>query len=579
MTSTERPPTLIGIASGVLAVSLLSPPGLTGQTAGSPPPQGISPGSAVAAERAGETCPTFSWSAVDRAAGYELVLYRVGDDGGLTTAREQRFPAGASSWTPPAAQCPEPGARHAWAVRALSGKGAGEWSEALLFETPGAPSADEVLRAMEVLRRYERMSATSHGKAIAVEEDVRTESVTERGSGRHPAADPLSGAGTNPSPLVVTPPPSLHVFDGSIDLGGFIFKGGVPFLHNDGGDDHRNTALGLNALVNATPGTPGATDGGDNTAVGFAALRANTAGRGNTAVGEIALLFNATGDRNTAIGSSALRGNITGESNTAVGTRSLDSNTTGRGNTAVGSSALAQNSTGNDNVAMGSGTLQANSTGSGNTAIGERAMNGSDFGSRNTAIGAFAGGFWGTGSSNVAIGDGASGEGSDDGVIRIGGFDCQTQTFIEGIFGATASGGIPVFINSDDQLGTATSSARFKQDIHDLRGVSEKLLDLRPVSFRYRNDVAEGGEAPVEYGLIAEEVAEVFPELVVDDAEGRPYTVRYQLLAPLLLGEFQRQEERLRRQDQLLAELQGEIAAWDRVVDELLQRLEAVAED
>jgi hypothetical protein len=83
----------------------------------------------------------------------------------------------------------------------------------------------------------------------------------------------------------------------------------------------------------------------------------------------------------------------------------------------------------------------------------------------------------------------------------------------------------------------------------------------------------------VEYGLIAEEVAEVFPELVVDDAEGRPYTVRYQLLAPLLLGEFQRQEERLRRQDQLLAELQGEIAAWDRVVDELLQRLEAVAED
>jgi hypothetical protein len=270
----------------------------------------------------------------------------------------------------------------------------------------------------------------------------------------------------------------------------------------------------LNALVSATPGTLG----DSNTAVGWNALRSNT-----------------TGHENTAIGARALLVNTRGYDNTAVGDGSLDSNTTGVGNTAVGNGALTSNTTGRQNVAIGS-SLGANTFGTQNTAIGFGALDDNISGGGNTAIGNFAGSRWISGQSNIALGNGASGEAFDDRVIRIGGTDFQTRTFIEGIFGATASGGIPVFINSEDQLGTATSSARFKQDIHDLEGVSDKLLDLRPVSFRYRNDVAEGGEAPVEYGLIAEEVAEVFPELVVDDAVGRPYTVRYQLLAPLLLG-------------------------------------------
>ena len=142
-----------------------------------------------------------------------------------------------------------------------------------------------------------------------------------------------------------------------------------------------------------------------------------------------------------------------------------------------------------------------------------------------------------TGDSNIAIGNrGVAGESN---TIRIGAADAHTRAFVAGIFGVTVAGGSMLFVNSDGQLGTVSSSRRVKEDIRDMGGTTSRLLELRPVIFRYKQEV-QSGERPLEYGLIAEEVAEIFPELVVYDEEGQPFTVKYHVLSSMLLNELQK---------------------------------------
>jgi hypothetical protein len=330
---------------------------------------------------------------------------------------------------------------------------------------------------------------------------------------------------------------------------------------NQGGS--YNTALGTLALNVNT--------GSSNTAVGASVLDSNTSGGSNTAVGEYALSSNVTGSfnaafgrnalfantasGNTAFGAFALKSNTTGSDNTAVGYNALDANLTGSRNTAVGDSALGAN-TANDNTAVGESALLSNTSGTGNTAVGRFALDSNSTGSSNIALGTNAGGDI-TGSNNIAIG--SSGALGESFTIRIGEDGLHASTFIAGIHGNQVnSPAIEVFVDTEGELGTMVSSRRFKEQIAEIGSMSERLLALRPVSFRYRAEVTgseSGGERSLEFGLIAEEVAEVFPELVVYDEEGAPYTVRYHLLVPLLLAERQREHREIEALRDEIAEL------------------------
>jgi hypothetical protein len=329
-----------------------------------------------------------------------------------------------------------------------------------------------------------------------------------------------------------------------------------------------NTATGVYALPHDTTGSENTADGfgtlylnttgSNNTAVGNSSLYSNTTGSSNTATGVYALLANTTGYDNTASGYDALYANTWGYYNTATGSWTLCCNTTGVGNTANGISALYTNATGSDNTATGSWSLYYNTTGTANTASGVSALFANTTGIFNTAIGGYAlssntkGGYniavgYGagqnntTGSNNIEIGN--SGASTDTGDIRIGTAGSQTATFLAGIYGTTVSG-VEVFVNANGQLGTFTSSRRYKNDIKDMGDVSAKLMQLRPVTFRYK-DSAEKGPHALQYGLIAEEVAKVYPDLVQFDKQGRPYTVNYHLLTPMLLNELQKEQRRL----------------------------------
>ena len=311
-----------------------------------------------------------------------------------------------------------------------------------------------------------------------------------------------------------------------------------------------STALGLGALAANTNGI-------NNTAVGASTLAANTTGFSNTALGARALDSNTTGSGNTGLGHNALGANTTGGSNTAVGPSALQSNTTGFGNSALGFNALADNTTGSNNTAVG-GTALANTTGFSNTAVGFGALLQATSGNANIALGSFAGANVTTGSNNIYVGH--AGLAGDGGTTRIGA-SLQTSTFIAGIRGVTTglANAIPVLIDSQGQLGTTSSSHRVKTDIHDMAEASHGLLRLRPVSFRYRHPAADGAR-PLQYGRIAEEVAEVFPELVAYTPGGQPETVFYHLLPAMLLNELQRQHREVEALRVRQAELEARLA-------------------
>jgi endosialidase-like protein len=338
---------------------------------------------------------------------------------------------------------------------------------------------------------------------------------------------------------------------------GVITLGGSPFVHNFG---PVNTFVGTNA------GNFSMT-GGSNTAIGFEALSFNTTGVANSASGWGALLSNTTGGNNTASGLGALQNNTTGSFNTASGVLALKSNTTGAGNTASGLGALASNTTGGNNTASGNAALLSNTTGAGNTAMGLQSLHSNTTGSRNIAIGSNAGGIATTGSDNIYIGN--AGFAAEGKAIRIGIQGTQAKTFIAGISGVTTGGaGATVLVDANGQLGTVSSSRRYKYDVHDMDEGSNNLLRLRPVTFRYKQAQTDGSH-PLQYGLIAEEVAEVYPELVQYAPTGDVNTVLYHLLPAMLLNEVQKQHRQIEAQDTHIRKLTRQVQEMQKVQQQM----------
>ncbi len=318
---------------------------------------------------------------------------------------------------------------------------------------------------------------------------------------------------------------------------------------------NNNTASGAQALL-------GNTTGANNTAIGSGALNANTTGGSNTATGFQALLSNTTGGQNTASGGGALGSNTTGNANTASGVNALWLNTTGSGNTASGTAALQYNLTGGSNTASGFWALELNTTGGTNTASGYEALWNNTTGGNNIAIGyAAASGVSGGNSNNIDIGSqGVSTDGAaaGSGVIRIGTAGNQASFFAAGISGVNVSGA-NVVVSSSGQLGVVVSSQRFKEDIQDMGEASSGLLRLRPVTFRYKQ-AYEDGSKPMDYGLIAEEVAQVYPDLAVRGPDGQIETIQYQKLTPMLLNELQKQTGQIRSLEDRLAALEAQLS-------------------
>jgi len=358
----------------------------------------------------------------------------------------------------------------------------------------------------------------------------------------------------------------------------FAVAAQAPAVCQEGCLTNNNTALGDDALISVTGGL------GNNTAVGFSALELNTTGDGNTASGAFALQFN-TGSENTANGVYALYSNKIGDGNTASGDAALFSNTDGSQNTAIGQGALYDNTTGEANTASGANALSNNTTGSENTAMGFWALGSNTAGDKNTAVGAFALSS-NTGNHNIALGYyagynltgrynidiGAQGTAGESNTIRIGTRRTHTKTFIAGISGATVPDGVGVIVGMNGKLGTIVSSRRFKEKIKPMDKTSEAILELKPVTFRYKEEVDPEGIP--QFGLIAEEVAKVNPELVLPDKEGKPYTVRYDAVNAMLLNEFLKEHRKNEKQEATIARQQKQIEALTASLQKVSARLE-----
>jgi hypothetical protein len=343
-----------------------------------------------------------------------------------------------------------------------------------------------------------------------------------------------------------------------------------------------NTATGFDALYNSTIGNYNTATGSDallsntagsrNTANGGSALFSNTTGNDNTATGDDALFYNTTGNFNTAIGALALLNNTTGSYNTATGVDALYYDTTGGENTANGFNALLLNRTGNYNTATGYYALPRNTTGNFNTAIGDDALSSNTTGTNNIALGSGAGGNLTTGDNNIEIGN--VGVHAESDTLRIG--TGQTNTYIAGISGVTVAGGIGVIVDSSGHLGTTTSSARYKEAIQPMDKTSEAILALKPVTFHYKKELDPDGIP--QFGLVAEEVEKVNPDLVARDEQGKPYTVRYEAVNAMLLNEFLKEHakvERLRKDfDSKIAEQQKQIEALSAGLQRVSAQLE-----
>jgi hypothetical protein len=384
--------------------------------------------------------------------------------------------------------------------------------------------------------------------------------------------------------------------------------GSDALLSNTSGSS--NTAVGLAALLNNITGQNNTAIGTNalrdntssgNTAVGRDALAQNTNAGGNTAVGDRALELNA-GLRNTAVGGSALRSNqgadnialghqaltanIFGFANIAMGTNALSVNVGGGDNIALGSQALTDNIGGGRNIAFGTNTLAQNTDGDENIALGTSALVLNTTGNNNIALGVNAGSNANGSSNSIFIG--TSGSTLDNATIKIGTQGTQTTTFIAGIASVQA-GDAAVFVDSTTGqlgIGAAPSSRRLKHDIENMADSSGLLAKLRPVTFRY-NQARSDGSHPLQYGLIAEEVAELIPDLALFDKEGQPNGVKYHLLPAFLLAGYQAQQntiaalierdrlqaEELRQQAQLNASLEARL----RGLETLLPQTKAAA--
>lgn len=307
----------------------------------------------------------------------------------------------------------------------------------------------------------------------------------------------------------------------------------------DGGYPGGNTAEGQNALLSLATG-------GYNTAVGYLSLATNATGQLNTAIGAGTLLAN-TSDENTATGAAALLSNATGGQNTATGAFALFSNTAGVRNTANGDRALYSNTSGGYNTAYGAGSLALSLEGVNNTSIGFNSLTSHTVGDGNTAVGFYALANHVSGDGNVALGIRAgAGVTTASNVICIGadGADVDNSCYIGNIFGSTSPNGVAVLVDSNGRLGTMTSSKRFKEAIKPMNEASQALFALKPVAFRYNREIDPAGTS--QLGLVAEEVEEVNPDLVVHDRQGKPYSVRYDQITAMLLNEFLKEHRTVR---------------------------------
>jgi trimeric autotransporter adhesin len=336
---------------------------------------------------------------------------------------------------------------------------------------------------------------------------------------------------------------SVAALFGALCISAAAWSDDIP-PNNVVSDSMENTAMGSGAMGVSTSGS-------DNTAAGAEALDSDFQGSFNTAVGTSALTANGTGDGNTAVGYEALlldQANY----NTALGYQSLENNTNGNHNVASGIDALFHNVNGSFNTGTGANALLSNQHGNENTATGYSALQ-KTTGTNNTALGWQAGINLTTGSNNIEIGN--AGVSSDADTIRIGTSGTHKTTIISGIAAnpLSANGSpVAVFVSSTGQLGIAPSAERFKTDITPLGDrTAEKLQQLRPVSFRLKADP----EHVQQYGLIAEEVDKVYPELVVRDGAGKIQGIRYDQLTPMLLNEVQQLRHQSVVQQQQLAEL------------------------
>jgi hypothetical protein len=346
----------------------------------------------------------------------------------------------------------------------------------------------------------------------------------------------------------------------------------------DGGYPNLNTAEGQNALFNLGTGSGNTAVGAYslfsnmtgtfNTAVGAAALAFNTA-EDNTAIGAATLLLN-TGNANTAIGSEALLNNTIGYGNVAVGVQALYNNHGGTYNNAFGGRALWSNQGGESNNAFGYHALYFNVNGVNNTAMGDSALYQST-GNYNTAIGYLAGQLLATGTGNVYIGPDMWGVSNE-----------SNHTYIRNINTTEVSGGSTDYVTVDlttGLLGHLTSSRRYKEEIKPMEKSSEALYRLKPVSYHYKKEI-DPGQSPA-FGLIAEDVAEVNPNLVARNSQGQPESVHYEMVNAMLLNEFLREHtafvEEQRKVEKLEATIAQQHKDFEAAVAELKGQIQRVS--
>jgi hypothetical protein len=376
--------------------------------------------------------------------------------------------------------------------------------------------------------------------------------------------------------------------------GSNTFLGNDALLNNTIGG--YNTAVGFNALLSNTLGNYNTgigyqalldnTEGILNTATGSLALHENTTGDGNTATGTSALLHNVAGDGNTATGAAALElnqgddntatgtsamlGNQTGNDNTATGRLALGGNFSGSSNTATGSLALLNNQVGSNNTADGANALKNNANGNFNTGVGDDALLNNKKGSFNIALGADAGKHLKNGDGNIYIGN--EGIENESKTIRIGESGNHNAAFVAGISGATVPTGVAVIIDTDGHLGTVLSSERFKDAIKPMDKASEAVLALEPVMFHYKKDLDPKGIP--QFGLVAEQVEKVNPDLVARDEQGKPYTVRYEAVNAMLLNEFLKEHRTVQLQQKEIDTLKTELKEQRSLIQKVSARLE-----
>jgi len=325
----------------------------------------------------------------------------------------------------------------------------------------------------------------------------------------------------------------------------------------DGCYPNLTTAEGCGALNALTSGT-------GNTALGWRALLSTTTGGFNTGVGAGALALN-NGGSNTAVGVAALLLNTAGSNNTAVGTGTLLNNATDR-NTAVGANALNADNTGTDNCGVGFEALTSDTTGGANTAVGRGALDQNVTGNFNTAIGKDAGGL-ATGSGNVYIGHLVVGVGGEN-----------NHTYIRNIENTSVNGMGADIVTIDlttGLLGHASSSRRYKEDIKTMDKTSEALYQLHPVTFRYKKEIDR--TQSTAFGLIAEEVAKVNPNLIARNSQGQPESVHYEMVNAMLLNEFLKAHQKLEAQDATIAELKSTVAQQQKGMEALTAQVQKVS--